>query len=112
MMKKLLTIKNALTCLATVCVATGAYAQFTPGNLVVLQAGDGSTALSNTGNAVVLREFTPAGVPAYSMAIPTSSATGLTILGSSTAEGFLTRSSNGQQLVIPGYAGTCCRCYT
>lgn len=106
MMKKLLTIKNALTCLATVCVATGAYAQFTPGNLVVLQAGDGSTALSNTGNAVVLREFTPAGVPAYSMAIPTSSATGLTILGSSTAEGFLTRSSNGQQLVIPGYAGT------
>jgi len=106
MMKKLLTIKNAVTCMATVCFAAGAYAQFTPGNLVVLQAGDGSSALSNTGNAVVLREFTPAGVPAYSMAIPTSSATGLTILGNSTAEGLLTRSSNGQQLVIPGYAGT------
>jgi len=106
MMKKLLTIKNAVTCLATVCLTTGAYAQFTPGNVVVLQAGDGSSALANTGNAVVLREFTPAGVPAYSMAIPTSSATGLTILGNSTAEGLLTRSTNGQQLVIPGYAGT------
>lgn len=105
-MKKLLTIKNAFTCLATVCLATGASAQFSPGNVVVLQAGDGSTALANTGNAVVLREFTPAGVPAYSMAIPTSSATGLTILGNSTAEGFLSLSSNGQQLVIPGYAGT------
>ncbi len=106
MMKKLLTIKKALTCLATVCVATGAYAQFTPGNIVVLQAGDGSSPLANTGNAVVLKEFAPTGTPGYSMAIPTSSATGLTILGNFTAEGLLTRSTNGQYLVIPGYAGT------
>lgn len=105
-MKTLLTIKHAMAFLATICVATGAYAQFTPGNLVVLQAGDGSTTLSNTGNAVVLKEFTPTGTPGYSMAIPTASATGLTVLGNSTAEGYLTRSTNGQQLIIAGYAGT------
>lgn len=108
MMKHLLTMKRTAFA-ATACFAltTGQLsAQFTPGNIVVLQAGDGSTALANTGNAIVLREFSPTGTPAYSMAIPTSSATGLAILGNSTAEGLMTRSANGQYLVIPGYAGT------
>ena len=95
-----------MACLATVCVATGAYAQFTPGNIVVLQAGDGSTALSNTGNAIVLREFTPTGTPGYSMAIPTASTSGMAINGTATLDGFMTLSTNGQALIIPGYAGT------
>ncbi|MES2134146.1 MAG: T9SS type A sorting domain-containing protein [Bacteroidota bacterium] len=109
MMKKLLTIKNTVTCLTTFCfamIANETHAQFTAGNLVVLQAGDGSTALSNTGNAVILKEFSTTGVPGYSVAVPTSSATGLVVLGNSTAEGLLTRSSNGQKLVLSGYAGT------
>lgn len=108
MMRKLFTTKSA-TRLATACLALTVgqlSAQFTSGNVVVLQAGDGSSALANTGNAIVLREFTPTGTAGYSMAIPTSSATGLSILGNSTAEGLMTLSSNGQYLVIPGYAGT------
>lgn len=108
-MKKLLTIKNTVTCLTTFCfamIANETYAQFTAGSLVVLQAGDGSTALANTGNAVILKEFSTTGVPGYSVAVPTSSATGLVVLGNSTAEGLLTRSSNGQKLVLSGYAGT------
>ena len=38
-----------------------AQAQFTAGNLVVLQAGNGATPLANTGNMIVLREFSPPG---------------------------------------------------
>ncbi len=108
MIKNLLSIKNAMAC-ATLCftgVALQSFAQFTPGNVVVLQAGDGSTALASTGNAIVLKEFTSAGTPAFSLAIPTSSTSGLVISGTASSEGLLTRSANSQQLVFGGYANT------
>ena len=108
MIKKLFSIKHVMA-YATVCftgITSQSFAQFTAGNLVVLQAGDGSAALTNQGSAIVLKEFTPAGTPAFSLAIPTSSATGLVVSGTATSEGMLSRSSNGQQLVFGGYANT------
>ena len=79
-------------------------AQYTAGNLVVLQVGDGTTALANTGNPVLLREFTPAGAAATTVTIPSTGANPLIIGGTATTEGLLTRASDGLSLVFGGYA--------
>lgn len=78
-------------------------AQFTAGNLVVLQAGDGSIPLANTGNRIVLKEFTTLGVPAFSVPV-SSTINPLVIGGTATSEGMLSLSSNGKYLVFGGYA--------
>lgn len=90
--------------------ATQLQAQFTAGNVVVMQVGDGSAALSSAGTALFLKEYTPAGVASYSMAIPTTTAAnGLVTSGSATSEGLITRSADKSYIIIPGYfanAGT------
>ncbi|MEI7663124.1 MAG: DUF3616 domain-containing protein, partial [Bacteroidota bacterium] len=86
-----------------------AYSQFTPGNLVVYRVGDGVNALANTGNAVFLDEYTTAGVFVQSVAMPTA-VTGsnqpLVAAGNASSEGLMTRSADGQYLVMAGYAAT------
>jgi hypothetical protein len=79
------------------------FPQFSPGNLVVLQAGNGSSALVNTGNPILLREFTPAGVPAFSVAV-SNSVSPMVISGSAVSEGGLSLTPNGKYLVFAGYA--------
>ncbi|MCY2960692.1 MAG: thrombospondin type 3 repeat-containing protein [Planctomycetota bacterium] len=81
-----------------------ASAQFTAGNVVVLQQGDGTSTLANTGNALTLREFTPAGAPGFSVAIPSTGSIPLIQSGSATSEGNISRSSDGSRIIIPGYA--------
>ncbi|MEI9807460.1 MAG: hypothetical protein WDO16_06000 [Bacteroidota bacterium] len=86
-----------------------ANAQFTPGRLVVLQVGDGSAALTNAATPVFLKEFSTAGVAGFSVAIPASGSSALTMSGSATSEGLITRSSDGFSIIVPGYnanAGT------
>jgi hypothetical protein len=78
-------------------------AQFTAGHLVVLQAGDGTSPLINTGNKIVLREFSPLGMPAFSVSIPTA-VNPLIIGGTASSEGALSLSANGEYLVFGGYA--------
>lgn len=82
---------------------------FTPGNLVVYRVGSGSGTLVNTGNPVFLDEFTPAGTLVQSIALPTV-ATGtnkaLVASGTATSEGFLTRSADGQFIIVTGYSST------
>ena len=99
--RKLLSIILFLIC-------TVAEAQFTPGNIVVLQAGDGATALANTGNAIVLKEYNTTGTSTYSVGITTSTASGnpLIISGSATSEGGLSLTPNGKYLIFTGYAQT------
>ncbi|HZH35445.1 MAG TPA: VCBS repeat-containing protein [Pyrinomonadaceae bacterium] len=82
-------------------------APFTPGNIVVYRVGDGSTALVNTGSAVFLDEFTPTGTLVQSIALPTTASGSnrqLIANGTSSAEGFITRSSDGRYLIVTGYA--------
>ncbi|HOZ87779.1 MAG TPA: hypothetical protein PL029_08475, partial [Bacteroidia bacterium] len=79
------------------------FPQFSPGYLVVLQAGNGSSALVNTGNPILLREFSPAGVPAFSVAVSTA-VNPLVISGTAVSEGGLSLSPNGKYLVFAGYA--------
>jgi hypothetical protein len=84
-------------------------AQFNPGNLVVLQDGTGSGALSSAGSAIVLDQFTTGGALVNALAIPASGAAALVNSGSATSEGALNRSGDGQYLVFAGYnvaAGT------
>lgn len=59
----MVTRKRAFTAIGTVLLsATSMMAQLTsPGNLLVLRVGDGTTALTNNAAAVTLMEFTSAG---------------------------------------------------
>lgn len=84
-------------------------ATFTPGNLVIYRTGDGVASLINTGNPVYLDEFTPAGTLVQSVALPTTlSGVQFPLIASGTAssEGMLTRSADGQYLILTGYGTT------
>jgi uncharacterized repeat protein (TIGR01451 family) len=87
-------------------VPTAHAAAFTPGNLVVYRVGTGSGALGTSAAAVFLDEYTPGGTLVQTIAMPTAVAGSnkrLTAAGSSTSEGLLTRSADGQYLVLAGY---------
>ena len=78
-------------------------AAFTLGDLVVLQVGNGSETLANTGDQIVLDDFSTAGTLSYSLAIPQSGSTSLIQSGTASSEGALTLSANGQYLTFVGY---------
>jgi hypothetical protein len=78
-------------------------AAFTPGDLVIYRVGDGTGTLVNTGNAVFLDEYTPAGVLVQSIALPTSGTNALIASGTATSEGLLNLSPDGQFLALTGY---------
>ena len=81
-------------------------AALTPGNIVIYRVGTGSGALGNTGNAVFLDEYTPAGALVQSIALPTAASGAnkrLVASGTATSEGLLTRSADGQFLILTGY---------
>ena len=80
--------------------------EFTPGNLVIYRVGDGSASLANTGNAVFLDEYTPAGTLVQSVALPTVASGAnkpLVASGTATSEGLLTLSADGHYLMLTGY---------
>lgn len=82
-------------------------AAFVPGNVVIYRVGDGTQTLVNTGNTVFLDEYTTAGTFVQAIQMPTTT-TGanrqLIASGTATSEGLLTRSVNGNYLVLAGYA--------
>lgn len=79
------------------------FAQFTPGNLVVLQAGNGATTPTSTGNQIIFNEYSPTGTATFSVAIPTTGNNALIIRGNATSEGYISRSSDGNHIVFGGY---------
>jgi len=87
-------------------------ALITAGDLVVLQVGDGTTALGSGAALGVLKEYSTSGTAGQTIALPSNTSSGqnpITFAGSSTSEGFLTLSANGQYLTVGGYnanAGT------
>jgi len=84
-------------------LAHPASAQFTPGNLAVLRAGDGVQTLANTGSAIFIDQFSVVGSLINSVAIPASGTSALIVSGTATAEGSLTRSADGAYLTFGGY---------
>lgn len=97
-MKKIFLI--IVFCFSVVCVN----AQFTTGNIVVLEVGDGVTPLSSAGNPIALREYTSAGVPGITVNIPSTGPGQHVISGSATSEGLISLSSDQTKIIIPGYA--------
>ena len=88
--------------------ATATAGTFTGGNVVVYRVGDGESALSGgVGAPVFLDEYTPGGTLVQSVPLPTAP-NGLNnpLIASGTAgtEGQLTRSVDGQYLLLTGYA--------
>lgn len=84
--------------------STVARAQFTPGNIVVSQYGDGVNTSSSGTVPITLREFTTGGVGGYQLVLPaTSSSPNYGIVSTlGNAGGFLKRSVDGRYLTIVG----------
>jgi PEP-CTERM motif len=101
-----------ITLMAALFIAslTAAQAQFfTNGDLVVLQEGNGSAALTSAGTPIFLDQYSTGGIFLDSLAIPSTGSTALVNSGTAASEGALTVSANDQYLVIAGYnvaAGT------
>ena len=77
---------------------------FTAGDLVVDRigtGGTGSTALTNAATQTYVDEYTTA--PNQTAPVESITLTGLTDSGTATSEGFLTRSTDGTALIVPGY---------
>jgi PEP-CTERM motif len=90
---------------ALVAVCASANAQiFTPGNLIVLRVGDGTTTLGTGTIQTSLVQFDQTGLQIGSpFLLPTAGGTPLTNTGNSTTEGALSLSTNGQFLVFGSY---------
>jgi beta-lactamase superfamily II metal-dependent hydrolase len=79
-------------------------AAFTAGNIVVYRVDGNGAALNGSGTAVFLDEYTPAGSLVQSVALPNTGSSGrLVAIGNATTEGFMSRSQDGQYLIVPGY---------
>jgi uncharacterized protein YjiK/2',3'-cyclic-nucleotide 2'-phosphodiesterase (5'-nucleotidase family) len=103
---KLQSILPSLAWLLLAPVASLQAAQFTSGNVVVYRIGTGTGSLLNTGNPVFLDEYTAVGTLVQSIALPTTVSGAnkrLVSSGTATSEGMLTRSADGQYLILTGY---------
>jgi uncharacterized protein YjiK len=81
-------------------------AAFTRGNLVVYRVGTGAAALSNASAAVFLDEYSAAGTLVQSIPLPTADSganQSITASGSATSGGLISRSSDGQYVIVTGY---------
>lgn len=101
-------LKSLTAALAAACIAGhGAAlraAAFTPGNIVVCRVGDPTAGgLVNTGSAIFVDEFTPSGTRVQSITVPSTGTDAVVASGTATSEGLISRSANGQYLVITGY---------
>jgi hypothetical protein len=89
-----------------VAAAAGQAVPFTEGNLVVLRAGDGVTALSSAAAPMFLDEIRPDGSLVQNIALrqfPSGSHRAFTGTGTSTTEGGLALSVDGRYLLAGGY---------
>lgn len=89
--------------LCLLCLFILSKAQFNPGNLVVLQAGDGNSSLAGTGNPIVLREFNTMGQSTFSMTIPSTGNNAMVIRGNAVSEGYISRSADNFYIVFGAY---------
>jgi predicted extracellular nuclease len=81
-------------------------AGFTPGNLVVVRVGTGTTALNSAATQVFLDEYSPSGSLVQSVPLPASASGAqrrLTMSGSATSEGALALSADGHFVTLAGY---------
>lgn len=95
----------AATAVALSSPATAATG-FTAGDLVVYRVGTGAAALTSSGTAVSLDEYSPTGSAVQSVALPTVAAGAnnpIVSSGTASSEGLLTLSADSNYLVATGY---------
>ena len=101
------TLAGAAALFAAAGLATPSHAApFGAGNLVVYRVGTGSAALTNAATATFLDEYTTAGVPQQTIALPTAVVGAnkrVTASGTATSEGLISRSADGCSVVFTGY---------
>jgi hypothetical protein len=78
------------------------HAQYTPGNLVVVQVGDGAVSSSNTATTMLL-EYTPSGVLQSTIRLNAVGSNKLTNTANGNSEGMMTLSADGRYLLTTGY---------
>lgn len=88
-------LRTFLFSLLITCCGAHAKAQFTAGNLVVVNV--------NNSNAASLLEYTTAGGLSQTITVPSTGGSALTISFTATSEGALSRSQTGQYLAFTGY---------
>jgi hypothetical protein len=97
----------ALTVMAVIGAGSAPAAPFIPGNIVVLQAGDGSAALGSSATPQFVLEYlssaTGQSLPVQTIAIPTNGSNRLLITGNATSEGHIALSLNSSNLTFQGY---------
>ncbi len=79
---------------------------FLPASVVVYRVGDGTASLRGVSTKVFLDEYSPTGILIQSIPMPTTPSgnnLALTASGSSTSEGLMTLSTDGNYLVFGGY---------
>jgi hypothetical protein len=83
-------------------------AQFLPGHLAVLRAGDGVVIQHLKQAPIFIDQFDPKGfnaAPSFSLQIPTNGANSFFFNGHAATEGVLTRSADRRLLAFAGYGG-------
>ena len=81
---------------------TCTYGNFVAGNIVVTRVGNGAAALSSAATPFFIEEYNTTGLVG-TITIPTTGTNRMVMSGSSTSEGFISRTSDFSKLVIPGY---------
>jgi hypothetical protein len=76
---------------------------FSPGNLAILRAGDGTETLTNSGNSVFVDQFSTNGELLSSVPLPNSGPNAFLLSGVASSEGGLNRSADRTVLAIAGY---------
>ncbi len=87
-------------------LSTGAFAQFTQGNIVVSRIGDGVTTLSGVGSLVSLVEYTPAGTLGFILPMPIAAVGSnhrLVDSGTATSDSRIKLSQDGRFITVPGF---------
>ncbi|MFN4084151.1 MAG: T9SS type A sorting domain-containing protein [Bacteroidia bacterium] len=81
-------------------------AQFSPNNVVVLRVGDSVATLANTGNPLVLQQYTTSGALVNMTYLPRTGTNAVCLSGTATSEGALTLSNDRTSLNLIAYRVT------
>jgi hypothetical protein len=101
-------MKKQILSVAAILVSAAVNAQFLPGHLAVLRAGDGVINLHLKQAPVFIDQFDPNSsnpAPSFTVSIPTNGSTTLFFNGHAATEGGLNRSADQRLLTFGGYGG-------
>ena len=98
-------LKMSLATAVTMSAASSVFASaISAGDVVVLQQGDGTSTLANTGNSVALLDYNTSGAVQQTIAIPSTGTSGLLQSGTASSEGAISLAGDGSVITVSGYS--------